>query len=117
MPSTPITPAPKRLTAPPRLMWVLSVPCCGSKSVVLPPNVRPKSGVTCHSADAARGASRRHRAHTVSVRRIGRLALGRQLQEQRGERRTGDVPLREIEWRAEPVAIGQQDEREVPRWK
>src|SRR5213596_2141752 len=115
MPSTPSTPSPNRLTAPPKLTCGFPVPCCGSKNVVLPPNVTPSSGVKCHSADAARGASTRHRQHSVTARRMGKASrpLRRQLQEERGELRTGHVPLREVERRAEPVAVRQQDEREI----
>src|SRR4029078_3589030 len=118
MPSTPITPWPNQLTAPPKFRCFLSVPCCGSSSVVLPPKVTPRSGVKCHSADAARGASSRHRQHRTNFLRMQTRpphGLGRQLQEERGEERLGDVTLREVERRAEPVAVGQQDERQVAR--
>src|SRR5438046_4202084 len=104
-------PSPKRLTMPPKLRCRLSLPDCTSVRVVLPPKVTPNAGVKCHSARAARGASRRQRQHTANVLDMAAArALGRELQEERREQRLGHVALGEAERRAQAVAVRQQDE-------
>src|SRR5690242_497198 len=107
-------PSPKRLTTPPKLRWRLPVPCCRSRSVVLPANVAPNTGVKCHSARTGLGANSSISRHAAAVLRIVRGAnLGRQLEEQRREERARHVALCQIEGRAEAVAVRQQDERRL----
>src|SRR5947209_3655136 len=113
--SAPTMPAPRSATEPPKSTWRLPAPCWGSINVVSPANVTPKAGVMCHSAAARRGAASTHSPASASVRSVREADLYRKAEEQRGEERSRDVSSRQLERRAQAVAVGQEDERQVTR--
>src|SRR5450759_496357 len=113
MVSAPSTPAPSSVTAPPKSTCRFPVASWRSTRVVLPAKVTPSIGVTCHSAAAMRGAARRHRPQAARILNMRGPALDRKAQEQRGEEGPRHITRRQLERRAEPVAVGEEDERQI----